>query len=391
MLPDLDTATIQDTELITDPSLISEATLQAIQDRLSLGDLPRHVYTASLNVGGVAVADSFEKYLSADAYQSSHLKRALITPLHFHFSEDEDSKRLQELADREHFNVGTFIHQCVLEPTLFGRVIIEPKASLSTTEGANSLITFWKSLLADSDYLVTFQGEELPGALFIDCAQNAVVKSGLSLEKIDGKRELIALFRKHSGIIPVSEENFLKIKIIKKHLDAYADGIIFKLLRHSKREISFYHDRVDDSIKIKVRPDAIQFAENIGVNAIISLKSTAAEDLRSFYRHCAEYHYDLTEALYQDTISAVTGRTFDTTIMIMLQTVEPYAIAMLLWDREDLAVGRYKYQYAIESIRSAKQQGTYPGYESYADNPLGLICMKLPTWNGKELLPQLQT
>ncbi len=386
--PDLQTAEVDDSELIIDSGMASEAILEAINSRLGTGEKSRHIYTRDISKHGRAVQESFEKYLGSEALQSSHLKKALITPLHFAFSEDEDSQKLEALAlGKDYFNLGTFLHQCVLEPTLFGRVLVEPKLGLNSTEGVNGMIAFWESQVAPLESVV-FEGLDVAGQIFLESAAQAVRRTGLSLDKIDGKRAYLDILRRHSGIIPVTEENFLKIKILKKHLDGYADGIIYRLLKHSKREISFYHFRKEDDLMIKVRPDALQFKENIGVDAIISIKSTATEDLRAFYRHCAEYHYDLTEALYQDTVTAVSGRQFTTTLTVMLQTVEPYAVAILVWDKEDLEVGRYKYKSALDVIKAARQINDYPGYESYADNDMGIIQMKLPAWNNKELLPQ---
>jgi hypothetical protein len=252
-----------------------------------------------------------------------------------------------------------------LEPTRFGRVVVEPKYNLSTKDGVINAIRWWH----------TQTGNDGAGP----------PEEGL---KIDDLRQYLKALKGISDLITVPEDVYLKIQILKKHLDHYADGIVFRLLKHCKREISFYSDI--DGIPIKVRPDAIQFEENIGLNAIISIKSTACTDLRSFYSYCASYHYDLTEALYQDVVSKVTGREFRTTIMIMLQTVEPYAIAVLIWNNDDISVGRYKYRHAMESIKECAASGVYPGYEVKADNEMGLICMQLPVWNGRELLPENQ-
>lgn len=338
-----------------------------IINRLSDSTPPHHIYSDSLRIdkGSRMVQDTFEAYLGDGAYQSSHLKKAMVTPLHFAFSKDDDAVKLEALKDGDHFELGTFIHQCILEPTRFGRVVVEPKYNLSTKDGVINAIRWWH----------TQTGNDGAGP----------PEEGL---KIDELRQYLKALKGISDLITVPEDVYLKIQILKKHLDHYADGIVFRLLKHCKREISFYSDI--DGIPIKVRPDAIQFEENIGLNAIISIKSTACEDLRSFYSYCASYHYDLTEALYQDVVSKVTGREFRTTIMIMLQTVEPYAIAVLIWNNDDISVGRYKYRHAMESIKECAASGVYPGYEVKADNEMGLICMQLPVWNGRELLPENQ-
>ena len=352
----------ENTELFTSSGIASDAIIQRITERY-YADLPaRNIPTEILRADGHCIQEDMSKYLAAsEHYQSSHLKDALITPLHFDYNSDQDAIKLAEIeGEGNHFNLGTFLHQCILEPTRFGRAIVEPKWGLNTTEGVDAAIR-WYEEKAGIDY------------------------GGWTAMKIVEKRSYLEQIKKLADIDPVTKDNHLRIQIIKKHLDHYAGGIVYHLVKRSKREISFYGDL--EGIPIKVRPDAIQFEENIGVNAIISIKSTACYDLRSFYTFCAKYHYDLSEALYQDVVSKVTGRDFSTTITIMLQTTSPYAVAVMVWDRDDIEVGRYKYKTALATIAKAKADQSYPGFETKADNELGIIEMKLPDWNGREFLP----
>jgi hypothetical protein len=339
------------------------------------------ISTPSLRVNGQAIQDSFEKYLGHPGIQSSNLKQALLTPFHYQYSREDDKQRLQELVgEKKYFQLGTFIHQCILEPRKFGRVIVEPKNSMTSTEGVNAAIEFWENILKNEPLS---DGE----ALILD-AITSVHEKGLNIEKIDGKRFYLEMLKSKTDIQPVSEEHFLKIKIIAKHLDNYGNGIIRKLVKGAKREISFYYNH-PNGLPLKVRPDALAFEENVGVNAIISIKSTACEDLRAFEHQNAKLNYDLSEAMYQDVVSRVTGRKFKTTITIMLQTVEPFSIAVLIWSKDDIEVGHYKYESAMEKVLLAKEQGQYKGYDSYADNDDGLILMELPQWNNRELLPSI--
>jgi hypothetical protein len=337
-----------------------------------------HIYTEDLNKNGTAIQDSFVSYLGKDAIQSSHLKQALCTPLHYAFARSEDKEEIKKLEkEKPHLNLGTFIHQCILEPTKFGRVTVEPKHSLTSTEGVNNLIDFWEDLLGKEE-----DGQDKT----IKCIE-AVQAQNLNIDKIDGKRLYLELLKKETGITPVTEEHFAKIAILKSHLDHYGGGIIKKLVKGSKREISFYYEH-ENGLNLKVRPDALQFKENIGVDAIISIKSTASEDLRAFIYQSAKLHYDLTESMYQDVVRKVTGRNFDTTITIMLQTVDPFGIAVLVWSKTDIEVGKYKYESAMQTALKVETTGVVKGYDSFADNEEGLILLELPNWNNKELLPQ---
>ena len=257
---------------------------------------------------------------------------------------------------------------------------------MTSNEGVLSLTKFWEETIEKQGFGINSQGEEVSIQDSYSEALNDVSKLGLNIDKIDGKKIYLQSLKVISNLTPVSEEHFLKIQILKKQYDNYGGGILKEILKHSKREISFYTE--ENGVNLKVRPDAIQFEENIGVNAVISIKSTACEDLRAFYYNAAKLHYDLTEGMYQDVISKVSGRDFNTTIMIMLQTVEPFGIAVLVWSAEDIEMGKYKYQMALEIAKECQEKGKYPGYEANAEEGnFGLIQMELPQWNNREFLP----
>jgi len=86
--------------------------------------------------------------------------------------------------------------------------------------------------------------------------------------------------------------------------------------------------------------------------------------------------------------SGVTGRDFNCTITIMLQTKPPYGVALLVWNAEDIEIGKYKYHQALQTVKECQDSGLYPGYDAYAEGGnFGLISMKLPDWISKELPP----
>ena len=113
-------------------------------------------------------------------------------------------------------------------------------------------------------------------------------------------------------------------------------------------------------LNVRVRPDYFNVEENIGVNAVISFKTTRADDLGKFYYDCAKLKYELSEGMYQEVMSSVTGRNFNVTIMIMLQTVEPYDVAVLFWSPDDLANGKYKYRYALSIVKDCFDKKWFP-------------------------------
>lgn len=72
----------------------TEATILAIQQRLADPAPPRHIYNCELNniSPNLCISDSFEKYLSYPAIQSSHMKAAKNTALHYAFSKSDEKK-----------------------------------------------------------------------------------------------------------------------------------------------------------------------------------------------------------------------------------------------------------------------------------------------------------
>lgn len=341
-------------------------TVQKIVEYLKLDIPAQHVYTESLNLYGKVVQDDMEKYLENDALSSSMLKAASKTPLDFQFSLSEDKEALEELRGKKHFALGTFLHQCLLEPTKFKRAIIEPDFKLSSHEGCDVGIAFYEGL----------------------CAERGIVFPNVPVESLQTKKNYIEALKKLADVEAVEPEHKLKIDILEKRINTYAGGIIKRLLLHSKRETSVYYTDPETDMPLKVRPDAIQFRENIGVDAIISVKSTACESLDAFYSHAAKLNYDLSEGMYQEVVSAATGRDFNTTIMIMLQTVAPYHIAVLVWTPEDIEMGKYKFRNALHNAKQIIEKGSAQGLEVHAqDDSFGLIEMALPGWNQKEQLP----
>lgn len=183
----------------------------------------------------------------------------------------------------------------------------------------------------------------------------------------------------------VNEDQYLIIKALELNAKQYGNGIIYKLAKHAHRECSAYLDDYD-GLPMKVRPDMIQFEENIGVNAVISVKSTSSPNIGKFFYDTAKYQYELSEGMYQEVLSRVTGREFRSTITIMYQTVEPYGVAVFWWNPEDLELGRHKFWQAVQTLKDTLEQGIWPGYDVFAEeDDFGVIDFALPWWAYKGL------
>lgn len=379
-LPDLSNAMVGE-EVNFEAELLTAAQnypgLEAIFDRLADDTRPVNIPTHTLQIGGQAVQDKMEKYLSTkDHLSSGNFKAVLKTPMHFFYERDEGWKEELEKhrKNQDQFDLGTFLHEAILEPTKFSRVVVEPKHSKAETKGVEALIDFWEKQLTKEN-----------GPTMANTIIRACEKEVGDCSKISGKKALYNLLKQQSEFQCIKEEHKLIVDTLHKNYRDYAGGILPRLFHHSKREISLYATDPETGLQVRIRPDAMQFAENIGLDCILSVKSSAVDNIDQFLNRSARLEYELSEGMYQQVASQVTGRPFQTTLMIVFQTVAPYGVALLHWDPYDIEVGKKKYRLALSEARKAMDNNDYPGFEIMADNMHGIIPMKQPHWNTKAL------
>lgn len=312
-----------------------------------------------LSVNGVAVKDEMDTYLANESIGSSGLKEALKTPRHFFYDFEQEFTP----KPKDYFELGTFAHMAFLEPGLFDKVAVAPDSNLATKAGVMEMLNFFESLNGTKN------------TCNIDWKMNDL-KNILAYEKEQCKVQII------------KPEHLEIINALKKNYYWYGGGIIPKILKGAKSEISFYGVDNVTGLDVKVRPDYFNIEENIGVNAVISFKTTRADNLGKFYYDAARLKYELSEGMYQKVMSDITGRNFNVTIMIMLQTVPPYDVAVLWWSPDDIQLGKYKYEMSIMTVKECFDKGWFPGFDAMAESGAhGIIDMKLPEWAEKELQP----
>jgi hypothetical protein len=346
---------------------------------LATGDTTQHIYTESINVGGKAIQERMETYLAdEDHLSSSMLKEADKSPFHLYYAKESGQKEeLEKLQkNKGHFELGTYLHECVLEPTKFGRVITKPEASLVSLAGAETLISFWQD-----KYEEEFDGIKDGAIAQFNQYLNQISEENFDIAKLNGKKRYIELLEENSAFKAVGEENRMIISIVKKNYDRYGDGILHRILKHSKREISMYATDPMTGMKVKIRPDSMAFKENIGVDAIISVKSTRQSELRRFAYDTAQMNYPLSEGMYQEVASHVTGRDVNVTLNIMLQTKAPFGVALYWYRPEDIEAGKYRYRNALNIAADCIKSGHWPAYDAYAElGNMGIIELPLPSF-----------
>lgn len=363
VLPDLGHAEVMDRELNPLSSYSTEyAHLEELLAGVHFNNGKYKPTLKSLALNGQVKREKMEKYLKNDAISSSACKEVLKSPLHFfhHMNHLTDDK------PKNHFALGEHSHSAFLEPKLFDKIAVEPNANLASHIGCNSIMGFYERICQ-------VKRSEFPAC------QN------WSLQE---KKEYIQdLKSRYKGSI-IKKEHLTIINILRSNYSRYGDGIIPKLMKGALHELSFYGKDSETGLDLKVRPDAINFKENIGVDAIISFKTTSAVSVEKFIYDTAKFKYELSEGMYQQVVSDITGRNFSATIMVMLQTIPPYAPAVFWWNADDLENGRYKYKNALYSIEQCYEKNLYPGFDARAENGHhGIITLSQPEWALKEMYP----
>jgi hypothetical protein len=131
-------------------------------------------------------------------------------------------------------------------------------------------------------------------------------------------------------------------------------------------------------LPMRVRPDGLLFAEQIGVNAIVSVKTTAATSVGQYARDFRKYGYDLKESAYQRIVWQVMGRDFSTTIMIVLSTSEPFNMGVFILNDTEMEAAYQSFAIAVDHAKHCIAMDSYPGWEIKAEvGDMGLIDLNL--------------
>lgn len=360
--------------IITDPTQYTplEDVLAFVKRRKKVIDIRPLLPQLSRN--GRVLEEDMQVYLDAKACSSNSLKEALKSPLHYLISTEEKQVR----PEKAHFELGTFCHTAFLEPEKFEALALEPDVSGATKDGVKKIMEFWE-MEADK------KNPEIKTDAYIQ-----VLGSGLSIDKIDGMRSYITHLKRMTGKVSVDARSYQVVDLIRRNYYRYGDGIIPDLLKGALPEISFYGTDEETDLPVKIRPDAFQLEENIGCNAIISFKTTHADNIGKMQYDAAKYMYHLSEGMYLEVAEQVTGRKFTAVICIMLQTVLPYLPVVFFYDADDLANGKYRYRTALRNVKEAMVKDRWPGFDSHGEEgERGIIRMNLPEWSRREVIPQI--
>lgn len=303
---------------------------------------------------GRVVIEEMKDYLCDTSYSSGDIAKAVAgTPYEVWF----DKNNPEEEAPKKHFEFGSFAHRAVLEPHTLDQVVTMPSFGGNSKAGVLDHISFLNQVAIEWNISPSYCDDTW------------------KMEDLKRERDLLI---QNLPVTFIDEGWAVAINTFRKKIETYGNGILKRLLSGAWVEQSFYTNL--NGMNVKARPDAINFAENVGLDCIISVKTTRTADIRSFMSNAASLRYNLKESFYQMVVSQVTGREFRTTLMVVLQSVEPYDIALIWLQPEDMERGRTLAIKGIDIINQCESTGNWPGLEQDSDNEFGIISASFPSW-----------
>lgn len=245
------------------------------------------------------------------AVSSSQLKLILRSPLHFQHG--LQAPHIETPAMR----IGTAIHTALLEPERFRNIYrVAPEKGRSAADK-----------LAFANYVVAHPDK--------------VLISRSEMDMVEAVQQTVARHQLAS-----------------------------KLLRMGQAETSiFWHDP-ETAIRCKCRPDLL-----VSPWLILDIKTTEDASEEAFMRSCAQYHYDLSAAMYREGVWHATKKSLDF-VFLAVEKKPPFAVALYRASDRFLQHGDMLFRRTLSTLKDCRQAASYRGYQ-----PDGVISeIDLPRW-----------
>lgn len=238
------------------------------------------------------------EYHNHPAVGSSSLKHMLRSPAHYHYN----LRNRQEPTSA--MELGTAIHEAILEPNLFAaNAIVMP-----TFEGTGMRAKKDQWLLANHGRRVLKQGD------------------------FDMIQQIVASVKSN--------------KLAQQHLSTGA------------AEESYFWQDPDTGIVCKCRPDYLREG-----HIIVDIKSTRDASIDGFPTQMARLNYHFSAAMYLDGVSAVLGQKFDEFIILAIEKEPPYAMNFFRLDSGTLDAARMQYKRCLVKVKECREQNQWPAYD----------------------------
>lgn len=142
-----------------------------------------------------------------------------------------------------------------------------------------------------------------------------------------------------------------------------------QLLSSGHAEEAYFWIDPETDILCKCKPDFLREG-----HIIVDVKSTIDASFNSFQKAIANFNYHLSAAFYLDGVSAVTGDTYDTFVILAVEKDAPFAMACYVLDEATIEAGRVEYRNALTKLKQCIETKSWPDY------PDTIQPINLPSW-----------
>lgn len=177
--------------------------------------------------------------------------------------------------------------------------------------------------------------------------------------------------QKNEGRLVLDSEDVAAIMAMLKNISSHKTAS--KLLADGYAEEAYFWEHKDAKIPLKCKPDFLRSGR-----IVADLKTTIDASFDSFQKSIMQYKYHLSAAHYLDGISTVLGATYDTFLLIAVESEPPHAVQVFDLDHATLEKGLELRERAIKRLID-NRESKIP--DAYSDE---LVPMGLPPWGWSE-------
>ena len=174
----------------------------------------------------------------------------------------------------------------------------------------------------------------------------------------------------HAGRIQVSEGQHEDFMAMSEAVRSHPAAGVYLASPDAATEVSLIWKHEGSGVECKSRFDFI----DVGANVVLDLKTTRDASEIEFGKASARYDYHTRAAFYSDAYRQKFGE-YPTFILVAVEKVPPYAVAVYRIPAEAIDAGRRRYEGLLARLLDCQKTDWWPGYCDDQERELAL-----PAW-----------
>jgi hypothetical protein len=204
--------------------------------------------------------------------------------------------------------------------------------------------------------------------------EKVVLWNGLPRNTKAGKEAFAeALQQLKPGMRTMTEQEYKDAKLMCSSVMSLSKARAF-LEKEGDAELSFFWRDEVHEVDCKARMD---FVTQDGF--IVDVKTAANADHETFRKDAFNFGYYMQAAFYMRAYAAVMGKEAQGFCFVVVEKEQPFGAAPYYATEEEIMLGNYHLDQALEKYAEAKKRGSWPAYEDK------FVALGLPPWGMKML------